>query len=264
MYEQVENSKENKSKAVGNSVGQRKNNTKQGFVDNRGVTIGQRKLRESLEAKNVAQLRRVAVTYDSFTVVGYDTENLTKKQIQNIIDDPRADVDSKVELKQALNKGDYLGGISTTPDKEKEAVLREDVVVDESETWEKQFNEKTCWLAAIAVATDSNLMALKAKLEKYWNWKDKDFYGVGSAEEMLEVSKMLGFTKSEKIDIDQETFNSAIQIGCKICILVPDHVMIVHSITEAKYSVWDPFNKTKQTISWETLKKSTLSALLIM
>jgi len=41
MYAQVEKPKENKSRAVANSVAQNKNNTKQGFgfVDNRPVAI---------------------------------------------------------------------------------------------------------------------------------------------------------------------------------------------------------------------------------
>ncbi|MFG6100313.1 hypothetical protein SPB21_34050 [Leptothoe sp. ISB3NOV94-8A] len=48
MYEQVERSKENKSRAVANSVAQRKKNTKQGFgfVDNRPEAIMQRKVQE--------------------------------------------------------------------------------------------------------------------------------------------------------------------------------------------------------------------------
>lgn len=46
MYEQVEKSKENKSKAVSNSVTQKKSKGKQGFgfVDNRPNGIMQRKL----------------------------------------------------------------------------------------------------------------------------------------------------------------------------------------------------------------------------
>lgn len=46
MYEQIERSKENKSKAVANSVSQYKSNVKQcfGFVDHRPEAVGQRKL----------------------------------------------------------------------------------------------------------------------------------------------------------------------------------------------------------------------------
>jgi len=52
MYEQVEKSKEKKSRTVANSVGQKKKNVKQGFgfVDNRPEAIAQRKLAEQLRA----------------------------------------------------------------------------------------------------------------------------------------------------------------------------------------------------------------------
>lgn len=48
MYEQVEKPKENKSRAVANSVGQKKSNQKQGFgfSDNRPEAVTQRKLQE--------------------------------------------------------------------------------------------------------------------------------------------------------------------------------------------------------------------------
>ena len=46
MYEQVEKSKENKSRAIANSVAQNKSNVKQGFgfVDNRSESKAQKKL----------------------------------------------------------------------------------------------------------------------------------------------------------------------------------------------------------------------------
>lgn len=50
MYAQVEKPKENKSRSVANSVGQKKNNMKQGlgFVDNRPEAMLQRKLQERI------------------------------------------------------------------------------------------------------------------------------------------------------------------------------------------------------------------------
>lgn len=78
MYAQENNPNENKSRAIANSVAQKKSNAKQGlgFADNRAETIAQRKLIEitnnhqakllrvapnisndSLEAKHIAQLQ---------------------------------------------------------------------------------------------------------------------------------------------------------------------------------------------------------------
>lgn len=57
MYEQVEKPKENKSRAVANSVAQEKKKGKQGvgFVDNRSETILQRELIESMNVNNCIQ-----------------------------------------------------------------------------------------------------------------------------------------------------------------------------------------------------------------
>jgi len=59
MYEQVENPKENESRAVANSVGQKKSNVKQGFgfVDNRPESVVQGKLQEM--AKNRSHLKQL-------------------------------------------------------------------------------------------------------------------------------------------------------------------------------------------------------------
>lgn len=60
MYEQIEKPKENKSSAVANNVGQKKNNAKQGFglVDNRPEAVAQRKLQEKANnSSQVSQLR---------------------------------------------------------------------------------------------------------------------------------------------------------------------------------------------------------------
>ncbi len=59
MYAQVEKTKENKSRAVANSVGQKKSSVKQGigFVDNRLETIAQRKLQKI--ANNSPQLETI-------------------------------------------------------------------------------------------------------------------------------------------------------------------------------------------------------------
>jgi len=48
MYEQVEKTKENKSRSVSRSVAQKKSNVKQGvgFVDNRRETVAQRRLQD--------------------------------------------------------------------------------------------------------------------------------------------------------------------------------------------------------------------------
>ena len=58
MYERVEKPKENKSKAVANSLAQKKSGVKQGFgfVDNRPETVAQRQLKEMV--KNSPQVRQ--------------------------------------------------------------------------------------------------------------------------------------------------------------------------------------------------------------
>ncbi len=67
MYAQVEKPKENKSRAVANSVAQKKPGEKQGFgfVDNRPEAVAQRKLHElaknSPQVKQTAQLQAMAV-----------------------------------------------------------------------------------------------------------------------------------------------------------------------------------------------------------
>lgn len=71
MYAQVEKSKENKSRTVANSVGQKQSNVKKGFEfdDNRPETVVQRKLQgmvnNSPQAKQAAQLQRMANNYSS-------------------------------------------------------------------------------------------------------------------------------------------------------------------------------------------------------
>jgi hypothetical protein len=63
MYAQVEKPKENKNRAVANSVTQKKSNAKQGigFVDNRPETIAQKKLQgvvnNSSQGKQIAQMQ---------------------------------------------------------------------------------------------------------------------------------------------------------------------------------------------------------------
>jgi hypothetical protein len=60
MYAQKENSKENRSKAVANSAGQKKSNAGQGvgFVDKRPEKIAQRKMREIVSYCNNSQLNK--------------------------------------------------------------------------------------------------------------------------------------------------------------------------------------------------------------
>ena len=65
MYEQVEKPKVNKSRAVANSVAQKKNNVKHGFglVENRPEFVAQRKLKEisnnSSQVKRATQLQTI-------------------------------------------------------------------------------------------------------------------------------------------------------------------------------------------------------------
>ena len=63
MYTQVEKSKENKSRAVANSVTQKKSNVKQGFgfVDNRPEALTQRKLvQTNVQSNQTTQLKAKA------------------------------------------------------------------------------------------------------------------------------------------------------------------------------------------------------------
>ena len=63
MYAQMEKPKENKSRAVANSVAQKKNNGKQGFgfADNRPEVVSPQKLQQSIISKkaNVIQKKQM-------------------------------------------------------------------------------------------------------------------------------------------------------------------------------------------------------------
>ena len=68
MYEQVEKTKENKSRVVANSVTQKKSNGKQGFgfVNNRSAASAQRKLQEMVySGSRVKQLRNTQRLIDN-------------------------------------------------------------------------------------------------------------------------------------------------------------------------------------------------------
>lgn len=75
MYEQVEKSKDNKSRAVANSVGQKKSNVKQGygFVDNRLVAVTQRKLTEMFNSGQVINPTQII---QRFTEIEHTPGNL--------------------------------------------------------------------------------------------------------------------------------------------------------------------------------------------
>lgn len=88
MYVQIEKSKENKSKAVANSVGQKKNGGKQGFgfIDNRLEVTAQRKLQgmadNSSQVKQIIQLnkpRTIKREDDYFTDSEYQSKTKKKK-----------------------------------------------------------------------------------------------------------------------------------------------------------------------------------------
>jgi hypothetical protein len=105
MYDQVEKSKENKSRAVANSVAQKKSKVKQGFgfVDNRPEAVAQRKLQEvannNQHAKQVAQLQLMAnlgspiqlylTTHDNgygdITGGGLDSDTSTETEVATLI-----------------------------------------------------------------------------------------------------------------------------------------------------------------------------------
>ena len=73
MYEQVEKSKENKSRAIANSVAQNKSNVKQGFgfVDNRSESKAQKKLQNIMSNNNLQMMNRNEGTIlQRFSVAG--------------------------------------------------------------------------------------------------------------------------------------------------------------------------------------------------
>ena len=80
----------------------------------------------------VAQLRRIAVTYNNFTVIGHDTEQLTRQQIEGMINNPGIDEHSREQLQQALAEGDYLGGNPGVPMPDEE--MKEEVGEPEEES----------------------------------------------------------------------------------------------------------------------------------
>lgn len=74
MYAQVEKPKENKSRAVANSVTHKKSNGKQnfGFVDNRPVAIVQRKLNEALMKSNAGKIYQRTILTEATNFEGED------------------------------------------------------------------------------------------------------------------------------------------------------------------------------------------------
>jgi hypothetical protein len=72
MYAQVEKPKESKSRAVANSVAQKKSAGKQGagFVDNRPEALKQRRVIEAVQnGKNLKQLKKNDANYDQNSVL---------------------------------------------------------------------------------------------------------------------------------------------------------------------------------------------------
>lgn len=103
MYAQVDKSKENKSRAVANSITQKKSNGKQGFgfVDNRPEAIVQR-MHQSLMNNN-----RRADFSPAHDPISFDTQDTQHKVIQRVIKYDNGDGDSREKLKGdiGLKKG---------------------------------------------------------------------------------------------------------------------------------------------------------------
>ncbi len=111
MYEQVENPKENKSRAVANSVAQKKSNGKQGFgfVDNRHESITQRKLQEMANRSQVNQVVQLQPSnfYRSYNLPMYqDKFDGFKGERSGLIAKPL----NALKSKNIINSRKFIGG----------------------------------------------------------------------------------------------------------------------------------------------------------
>lgn len=111
MKTQADKTRQHKSSLAANALMQaQKTNTAPFLEDNRPGISTQLQQKDILSQGKVVQLRRVAVSYNDSTVVGFDTENLTKSQIESLINNSSIDPKSKIELWEAIEQGDYKGG----------------------------------------------------------------------------------------------------------------------------------------------------------
>ncbi|MEM5548761.1 hypothetical protein [Pseudoalteromonas fuliginea] len=104
MYAQVEKTKENKSRAVANSVGQKKSNTKQGFgfVDNRPEAVVKRSL-QSIQKKDLKAIQRATIIKHHSKELDYENHN----KVQD-----KQEVGVKMEA--VLDAADPAQGTATT------------------------------------------------------------------------------------------------------------------------------------------------------
>jgi hypothetical protein len=115
MYEQVEKPKENKSRAVANSVAQKKSNVKQGFgfVDNRSATIAQRRLEEiSNNCPHIVQKRGIEVGKTSIgnnitiTKSGVGIDSQTAQRMMTV---GETTLDTLEQVKNMMASDEHIG-----------------------------------------------------------------------------------------------------------------------------------------------------------
>jgi len=149
MYEQTEKPKENKSRAVANSVTQKKSNAKQGFgfVDNRPVAIAQRKLHE--RASNNSPNQRLH-RFDQGNTIQQepknDVENVTKKtSLENVTSKITSDSTPQAKKEAAsawlainLKSPETPGQLFSLLQETKNKFFLDDVLVDFTKEGEPQ------------------------------------------------------------------------------------------------------------------------------
>jgi hypothetical protein len=109
MYAQVENPKENKSRVFANNVGQKKNNGKQGFVDNR--THVERALQTNMELQKVVKRKRTREAGAEIQLQPVETPSpKVHPRLLCLVDDLKLDIENECVQKNSelLNEGKRL------------------------------------------------------------------------------------------------------------------------------------------------------------
>lgn len=116
--------------------------------------------------------------------------------------------------------------------------------------WEEQRHEYGCWLAAVAVLTNSR----QQDIQKSLGWGDDAFYSISDGD-LIEFCQMLKWPVEQIALTELARVHASLQGGNLVMIGVPAHMMVVFAIAaDGSYlRVWDPRTRKIHQLATATL-----------
>ncbi|MBV9822296.1 MAG: hypothetical protein JO144_08640 [Actinobacteria bacterium] len=116
--------------------------------------------------------------------------------------------------------------------------------------WEEQRHEYGCWLAAVAVLTNSR----QQEIQKSLGWGDDAFYSISDGD-LIEFCQMLKWPVEQIALTELARVHASLQAGNLVMIGVPAHMMVVFAIAadDSFVRVWDPRTRKIHQLATATL-----------